>query len=408
MRDSTINQSEQKENNLSVVLRRLMTDKNCTRVKLAAGTGLAQATVTKIVSQLMAWGAVCEQECVGSGVGRRAIRLHLNGEKYAVAAVRINRDILSAAVIDLSGTVRLSDSCRVCFEEGAFATMDKLKTLIRSLMDRSPVPISAIGAAVPGPYDSNRGRITLMSGFPGWSRIDIPRELEEAFALPVFVEHDANCGAMAELWNGEFGSQKNLTFVAADMGIGAGMILDSRLYRGKDGFAGEIGHTSIQIDGPLCECGNRGCLELYASTKALQRSYRELTGSSAQAEEILLRVRQQEPEALTAYSKTVYALACGLVGIVNIINPDTMVFSGRLTQGGPAFLQIVEDVFRQRLMEEQTARLELRISDLETDPMLLGAGIAAFTCMLETPSIFFDQNKTAIETGGTDHDRAYH
>lgn len=400
MRDGVINQAEQKENNLSVVLRWLMTDRDCTRVKLAAKTGLAQATVTKIVSQLIAWGVVSEQESIGTGVGRRAIRLHLNAESYVVAAVRINRDNISAALIDLGGNLVVSSRCETGFEEGAQVSMEKLKQMLARLMEASAVPVLAIGAAVPGPFSYRKRRISLMSGFPGWSGIDIQGELERTFSLPVYVEHDANCGAVAELWRSEYGKRSNVLFVVSDMGVGAGMILDSRLYRGKDGYAGEIGHASICFDGPLCECGNRGCLELYASLRALERRYAGMEGMpQISGEEIIHRAVRGEPEACDAYTATVHALGCGIVGVANIINPDTIVFSGRMTLGGSLFINTVRDVLQQRLRLEQMEQLTLRISTIPGDPMLLGAGITAFTNMLETPTIFFDRQISTV-TGG--------
>ena len=392
MRKEVIDQTQQKENNLSIVLGKLMTDRDCTRVKLASQTGLAQATVTKIISQLMSWGIVSEQETIGTGVGRRAVRLHLHGEKYAVAALRINRDNICGALVNMNRQAENLVRCEISFEEGVENSVEKMKSLVRQLIETSRDGVCAIGVAVPGPFSYRTGRISLMSGFPGWDRVDIRRELEETFKLPVFVEHDANCGALAESWDAQ--REQNLLFVAADMGIGAGMILDSQLYRGKDGFAGEIGHASICFDGPVCECGNRGCLELYASTKALKQRYEGLTGiRGLGTSQILALVRQKEPAATQAYRETVRALACGLVSVTNIINPDTIVFAGRLTEGGGMFLETVEEVFRQRLMPEQRKHMNLEISAQQVDPMLLGAGIGAFANMLETPTVYFGNNK---------------
>lgn len=396
MRTEVIDQSQQKENNLSIVLRRLMTDPDCTRVKLAAQTGLAQASITKIVSLLMNWGLVTEQETIGSGVGRRAVRLHLNGEKFTVAAIRINRDNICAVLMDMNRKASEFSRCEISFEEGAEHSVQKMIRMLKQLLKSSKVPICAIGVSVPGPFSYRTGRISLMSGYPGWERIDIKRELEDAFAVPVFVEHDANCGAVAEYWDRSINGRENLMFVAADMGIGAGMILNSALYRGKDGYAGEIGHASICYDGPLCECGNRGCLELYASTKALQRRYEEETGISSDVADILQKVRGGVAEAEKAYEETVNALACGLVSIVNVINPDAIVFSGRLAEGGRLFLSTVREVFRQRLMPDQIQQMTLEVSRLPVDPMLLGAGIVAFRNMLETPSYYFGINENKI------------
>ena len=389
MRTEVIDQIQQKENNLSIVLRRLMTDPNCTRVRLAAQTGLAQATVTKIISLLMSWGLVTEQETVGSGVGRRAVRLRLLGEKFTVAAVRINRDNICAVLMDMNRSASASGRCDISFEEGPERSVEKMKEMLRKLIGKSDVPICAIGVAVPGPFSYKTGRISLMSGYPGWERINIKEALEETFRVPVFVEHDANCGAVAEYWSAGADISENLLFVAADMGIGAGMILSSQLYRGKDGFAGEIGHASICFDGPVCECGNRGCLELYASTGALERQYEQQTGESLTAGRIIKQARDGEQEAANVYRNTVQALACGLVSVINIIDPDAIIFSGRLTEGGKLFLKTVKEVFQQRLMSDQNRRLTLAVSKQSVDPMLLGAGIVAFQNMLETPSEYF-------------------
>ena len=402
MRKEVIDQTQQKENNLSIVLRELMTDRDCTRVKLASRTGLAQATVTKIITQLMGWGIVTEQETIGTGVGRRAVRLHLRGEKFQVAALRLNRDNICGALVDMNRQAGHFTRCTIRFEEGVENSLEKLKDMVRQLIAAAPEGICAIGVAVPGPFSYRTGRLSLMSGFPGWEKVDIRQELEDAFDIPIFVEHDANCGAVAEFWNTDRSKEPNLLFVAADMGIGAGMILDSQLYRGKDGFAGEIGHASICFDGPLCECGNRGCLELYASTKALERRYAQHTGcQEADAARILALVRQKDATATAAYTETVRALAYGLVSITNIINPDVLVFAGRLTEGGGLFSETLWEVFRQRLMPEQIRRMRLEISKQKVDPMLLGAGIGAFTNMLEMPTKYFATNTNQLSGGTT-------
>lgn len=402
MRTEGIDQTQQKENNLSIILRRLMTGQDCTRVKLAAQTGLAQATVTKIISQLMDAGIVSEEESIGAGVGRRAVRLRLLGEQFVVAAVRINRDTICGTLVDMNRRTGTCAQCSISFEEGTSDSVRKLKALLHTLMDASKVPVCAIGVAVPGPFSCHTGRISLMSGFPGWDQIDLRAALEEDFPVPVFLEHDANCGAMAESWDRDMDSRENLLFVAADMGIGAGMILDSRLYRGKDGFAGEIGHASICYDGPLCECGNRGCLELYASTRAMEYRYFQHSGIRLDTARILELVRMQDPDASAAYIQTIQALACGLVNITNIVNPDAVVFSGRLSEGGPLFLSTIKDVLHRRLMPEQIRNMTLRISRQPIDPMLLGAAVIAFDNMLQTPSTYFFTNKAIKKhTGGT-------
>lgn len=398
MKRGSINQSFQKENNIAVVLRALHADAGCTRVKLAEMTGLTQASITKIITQLIEWGAVSELESVGTGVGRKATLLHLNSENYRVAAVRINRNYINVAIYDMDGRLYDMARCETNSQEGARRSVERMIQLLRGLLSRADVPVLSIGVAVPGPYNYNAGRISLMSGFPGWNEIDIKGELEKAFSLPTFVDQDANCGALAEMWYSDPEEDCDILFIAADRGIGAGLILDSSVYRGRDGFAGEIGHASINMFGPRCECGNRGCLELYGSSIALENAYRQevfdpmnpsslLTDVSTRG--ILALVRAGDPAARRAYSKTVAYLCFGVVGIINALNPDTVVFADKIVNGGDLFLEVANQTFKQYLMPEYYDRLHIKVCSLDGDPMLLGASVLAYDHMLLTPSTYF-------------------
>lgn len=402
MKQKSINQNVQKETNISVVLRALRADSECTRTRLAKETGLTQPSITKIVTQLIEWGTVSELESVGDGVGRKATRLRLNMEQYYVAAVRINRTYINVAIYDMAGKVYEEVSRKISPKEGARFTMKRLVEILDDLFAHTKIPVLSIGVAVPGPYNYYSGRISLMSGFPGWNEIDIRKELEEAFDLPVFVDQDANCGALAEKWYSKSEESSHMLFICADRGIGAGLILDSSVYRGRDGFAGEFGHSSINIFGPRCECGNRGCLELYGSTVALENIYRqeafdpmELNSlpTDISAEEILALVQDGDIVARRAYSKAVAYLCFGVVGMINTFNPATVVFADKMIEGGNLFLQVADQTFREHLMPEIYSRINVKVCTLKGDPMLLGASVLAYESMLQEPSVYFQSKK---------------
>lgn len=406
MKISSITQNFQKENNLAVVLRALRANDGCTRIRLADLTGLTQPSITKIVAQLIEWGAVSEQASVSMGVGRRATPLHLNSDRYRAAAVRINRKYINIAIYDMDGRLYDMARCETNSQEGARHCVSLLVGLLKNLIARSEVPVSCIGVAVPGPYNCTTGRISLTSGFPGWNEIDIRAELESAFSLPTFIDHDANCGALAEVWYAQPKEDADMLFICVDRAIGAGLILDSSVYRGKNGFAGEIGHASINIFGPLCECGNRGCLELYGSSIALEITYRQESFdpmspaslmTSASAKEILALVRDGDPVARRAYTKTVTYLCFGVINLINTLNPDVVVFSDQMVNGGDLFLEVVNKTFRQYLMPEIYDQLRVKVCTLDGDPMLLGAAVLAFDRMLETPSSYFRLAKEVCE-----------
>ncbi|NLG24006.1 MAG: ROK family protein [Clostridiales bacterium] len=303
------------------------------------------------------------------------------------------------AIYDICCKMYFFREARIDADFGAAAAMTLLKQMMREAWTSVRVPVMGIGVAVPGPFDYNSQRITLMSGFPGWDRIDIQRELAEEFGIPVFMDHDAKCGALAEMWHGVHRMSNNLLYICADRGVGAGFILDGKIYRGRTGFAGEIGHTSINMFGPICECGNHGCLELYCSTNALEEEYRRegfsLTDSPrtdvsrVTAKDILRAVRGGDPLATRVYERVVSYLAFGAVNVVNSLNPEVLIFGDKMIEGGELFIETARKVLRNYLLPEVYDNLILDVSTLEGDPMLLGASVLVFEELLNQPSQYF-------------------
>ncbi len=408
-----INNHRLKENNLSLIIRTIHASEACSRISLVHSTGLKQATITNIVNQLLEWGLVIETESLEARLGRKPVCLRINDAPYRVMGVRINRDYVMAAMYDIGGNQHAMREERIRAQDGARNAMDRLKGLIRALLEGADRPTLAIGAALPGPFDRTNGRITLMSGFPGWDEIDIALELTDAFSLPVFLDHDANCGALAEQWYGGHRTDADMLYVVGDRGVGAGLILDGQIYRGGQGFAGEIGHSSINMFGPVCVCGNRGCLELYCSADALENEYKQrafhlLDPTTDQemyvsAEEICRRVRAGKDEhALRAYEKVVSCLAFGTVSIIHATNPSVVVFADKITSGGDFFLDVVRRTFDRYLMKQLQPNIQVCMSALGGEPMLLGASVLAFDQLLNHPSMAFG-NKAAWQDDEEEH-----
>lgn len=400
-----VNQNAQKENNLSLLIRLLLRNSEpngYTRVRLAQETGLTQAAIGKLVNQLMDWGLVSERESLSTNVGRRPVRLVLNSSQYRSVAVRINRDYICGAIYDISGKAYHSSYYAISSSEGARHTIRRVTQMVEALMADSDVSPMCIGVAVPGPFNCMTGRVSMMSGFPGWNEIDIKSELESHFSLPTYVEQDANCGALAETCFGGYPADCNMLYVVCDRGIGAGLIINGTIYRGSLGFAGEIGHTSINVFGPRCECGNLGCLELYGSTIAMQNAYvqRRLDSKRAlspvseiSSQEILRMARDGDAVASDIYAQTVSYLAFGVVGIINAFNPSTVVFADKITSGGDRFLSTVKNTLEKHLMSELYQSIEIKTSSFDGDPMLLGSSVVAFDHLLRSPSNFFKRDE---------------
>ena len=400
---SGINQTSLRDANLKLIIRALHAQQNCTRVSLARDTGLTQATITNLVNWLIETGLVVESFSLESEKGRRPIALNLNGEKYLTLTGRVNRDYVSVGLYDIAGKLYFYEEEKVRPVLGAEDAFNRLKSLMHSAIRSSSATILGIGMAVTGPFDYRQGRIALMSSFPGWEQIDLKPELEKEFHLPVCLEQDANCGALAELWYGAHKHSQNMLYILSDRGVGAGLILNGQIYRGRAGFAGEFGHMSINCFGPLCECGNRGCVELYGSTLALEAEYQRslfeiwqqgggrMCNAQVTATDICRMVREDDPLARRAYEKAVGYLAFGAAGAINLLNPDVVIFADKITEGGDYFLEIVKSTFSRYLMHDVFEELIVDVSTLQgspevRDPILLGAGVLVLEHLLESPT----------------------
>jgi predicted NBD/HSP70 family sugar kinase len=253
-----------------------------------------------------------------------------------------------------------------------------------------------IGFAVPGPYIKESGVFALMSRVPGWENIDFAVQLRSGLEYPVFFEHDANCGALAEWWYGD-NRYSSLLFLLAGQGIGAGIIENGNIFSGSMGIAGEVGHMSINYKGPICECGHRGCLELYASTFILENEVRtflnkgfktSLSAGPLNIDTILKAVNSGDPLAVKVFDRIAKALGFGVVNIVNIYNPEVIILGDMLAKAPERLLKIVKEVVKENLRPILYDKLKIRISNFEPEEtVMLGISAMVFDSIVGNDSL---------------------
>lgn len=393
-----VNQEDILEMNRSLVIHLLRENGWCSRAQLAKLTGLKPTTITNIINDFIKWGLVNEEGLISGGKGRRAIRITLNSTDYRVIGVRLSRKYFLIGLFDISGKQIEVSRQPIDVNETPDKVFAKIKEGIRNLIDANKNnQMLAIGFAIPGPFIRKEGRIMLMSGFPNWQHIFIKAELEKEFNLPTFLEHDAKVGALAECWNMKAGADKTLVYVTAGQGVGAGMILGGKLYKGALGAAGEIGHMCIDIKGPQCVCGNRGCLELYCSSGAFTKAVNEKLASGESSilknncsfKEAAAAVKCGDSLAVSEYKKICEYLAVGVVNIINLINPDVVVIGDELsTVSAKILLETVKESVSQRVLPRLFDSTSIMVSDKENDSILCGASIMAIEEIFKKPSVF--------------------
>lgn len=386
------------EMNRSLVIRTLHRMKLCSRAKVAAETGLKQATITNIVNDLIDWGLVYETGIIEGDKGRRSIGISLNSGAYKVIGIRLTRKYISIGLFDISGNLYSSKQITIDNSSGPKAAFGKIKDLIAETLKEEKGKVLAIGMGIPGPFFRREGRIVLMTDFPGWGDIGIQEELQSAFGLPVYIEHDANCAVMAEWWYGPHHRDTGtMIYIAAGQGIGAGILIGGKLYRGSLGIAGEIGHMSIDYDGPLCECRNRGCLEMFCSSLALAHEVQRLRGEYPQS--ILLGTTSAavgkaaaagDPLALRVLERISMLLGIGITNLVNLFNPDVVIIGDDLEDMGELFLEHVCRSVKSHTLDSVYKELKIELCSFEGDPVLVGASALALNKILENPSTFLE------------------
>jgi glucokinase len=250
---------------------------------------------------------------------------------------------LAAGVVDATGrtlSFLVTPSRPV---EGARVGMDRLFALGARAVAQSTVDwsrIGAVGIGCGGPLDSGTGVLLEPPHLPGWRDVPVTSWAEAEFGRPAVLDNDGTAGAAGEHRFGAGTGTRHLVYLTLSTGVGGGLVVDGRLYRGAAGNGGELGHVTVDRAGRPCRgCGRRGCLEAYASGTAIAERYREAGGDpAATAADVQVAAAAGEPLAVAVWQSTVDALVCGLTSIVNLLEPEVLVLGGGVTRAGEQLL----------------------------------------------------------------------
>ncbi len=238
-------------------------------------------------------------------------------------------------------------------EEGSDAVLSRLRAMGRAAMDetRKAVPgaeFAGVGAGAPGPLDTKRG-VVLLTPNLGWVNLPLRQLLQDALGVPARIDNDANCAVLGEWWRGAARGAKQVIGITIGTGIGGGIIVDGRLYHGASDCAGEIGHTTVEVNGRRCKCGNYGCLEAYASGPAIARRAVEAieAGQTSKlpeyvdgalekitAQTVYQAAHDGDELAEEVVGDTAKFLGAGIANMINIFNPEIVVVFGGVTYAG--------------------------------------------------------------------------
>jgi predicted NBD/HSP70 family sugar kinase len=336
--------------NRAQVLRSLGELGELSRAQLADATGLSRTTIHGLVRELRSDGAIDERvgrPVAGRRTGRPPAVLRLRPRSGAVVGVDLGHRHLRVAVADLGGRILGERAADARVDPSAHATLDLAAALVKRTLRESGVRRRTVSEAVlglPGPVNHQAGTVAVVGRIMrDWSGVAPAQELGARIRLPVRLENDGNLGALGELAYGVANGANDFVYVKLATGIGAGLVLGGRLYRGNAGYAGEIGHVQVADNGMLCSCGSRGCLSTYASGSHLVDLLQPHHEQPLAVADIVELTRAGDPIARRVVSDAGRAVGRVLADLCNTMNPSTIVIGGILAGCGATLLDAVRE-----------------------------------------------------------------
>jgi len=257
---------------------------------------------------------------------------------------------------------------------------DRLEAALERLCERAGRRRSglvAAGVGVPGPVDFGRGLVLSLTNIRGWTRFPLARFLRRRLGVPVYVENDANCMALAESRRGAARGYDYALCVTLGTGVGGGWIFDGKIFRGPFFLGGEVGHIPVSDRGPACSCGGSGCLERFVGNAALAGRARRIFRKKISLEEISARAQAGDRRALRFWQETGRLTGRALAGVVNTCCPEVIVVGGGVAQAGPVLLEAVARSVRRHAMRPIKRRIKVRRALLGNDAGMIGAALLA-------------------------------
>jgi glucokinase-like ROK family protein len=386
----TADQGTIRKLNTAILLDALRRFAPLSRAELAARTGLNRSTVSIIVNNLIEEGFIQETDLQSAKVGRPGMLLELDPKGGFAVGIELGVDFISVILTDFVARVQWRE--QVCSDpnEDQISILDRAAALTQHALDYGQSqglrPLG-IGMGVPGLVDLRQGKLVFAPNLH-WNNVPLRLIWSQRFNLPIFVENEANAAALGEYYFGIARGVDNFIYLSAGIGLGGGIVIDGKLFRGSNGYASEVGHMTVDPNGELCGCGKRGCWETQVGPRAVLRRVRKTLETGVPSilcdivqddleritfESVVQAARQEDPVALRALQDVGERLGIGVANLVNIFNPELIVLGGALNLASTILLPIVESNMCENALPPACEGVRVAASAHGIDACLMGA-----------------------------------
>jgi len=364
------------------------------RAELARQMGLSRAAISSIVKGLLNLSLVRESRSESTTSGRNPILLEINPDCGLVAGVDIGATHLGLILTDYAAQILRIREIPFDVSKGPEICLAEVDSQLRDFLAESDLTLAdlkAIGVGVPGPVVTEKGGVIAPPIMPGWDRFPIQPHLEEQWKCPVTLNNDAELGALGEWAYGAGRAESYLLYVKVGYGIGAGLLINGQIYRGATGAAGEIGHITINENGPLCTCGNHGCLEAMAGGRSIVGQARQAIKSGRRtqlasipsenltAADVAGAARHGDMVAQEIVSQAGEYIGIALASLINVVNPGMIIIGGSVSLMGDLFLEPIRQTATKRSLPASAQDVRITAAYLGQRSSGLGAITQALT-----------------------------
>ncbi|WP_042460855.1 ROK family transcriptional regulator [Neobacillus dielmonensis] len=372
-----------KKINRGIILEKIIEHGMISRADLSKITGLNKATISAQVSDLLEEGLVSETQMEHHNVGRKPIMLSINQDAGYTLGVDLDYEEIHFTLADLQGTPVHS------YTEipSTHDYEDIVKLLIKQVKRHQKKSLNSrygLVSVMVGIHGTvNKDESIYFVPKYGWRNRNLKHDLKDKLDLDIYIENNANLSSYAERVF-KFHSSNNLVNIILSSGIGAGIIVDGEIHRGYHGYAGEMGHMIVSLDGRPCSCGNKGCWELYASEPSMIKQLSSLLGKEALTrKEVLKLITERDSVVMNQISSTLPYISIGLNNVINLYNPETIVINSEILANFPNAVELIES----HLHSSVSQYCQLVLSELGDRACILGACALALQRFLEVPKL---------------------
>ncbi len=384
--------------NRFTILNTIRNAKLISRVDIAKSTGLSQASVTGITAELIKEKLILEKSPGESVGGRRPILLSLNPKGAIVVGVKLSIYEVSVVIINFEATI--IGSYILELDEKDYTPEETADIVVRAVQsclwqeNFSKDQITGIGIGLPGWVDSTSGLVRYMPNYQ-WDDANLRNLVQDKLGLPTVIENDANTQAVAEQWFGAGKGIENFIVVTLEYGVGMGAVINGQLYRGQNGIASEFGHTIIDMNGPQCRCGKRGCLEATVGGNAILRDAGEAAKqgkwhrkkkSLITIEEIIQSANNGEKSLQDIYHYAGIVLGIGITNLIQLYDPSKIIITGRNVLAGDLLFKSMYDIIPENLPAKSKSNTEIIIQNWSYKDWARGAGTVALQEIYKSPA----------------------